>query len=274
MSKNGGPYTKPEQEERRKQVYEMHFEKSKSAMQIAEELDVNRHTISDDIRYWYSELASEFDKMEVRDLFARQCERMEQQRTRLVQLMEKQQDVHAILKIERMIFDLDKAITKMIAPILKQDKEEISKEEAVSVAESLILDDQYGKITTYSEREILRDIIQYKNCDISHAQKILDKIKSLGLELYKDEGFVVNATRYDLLRFAESHNILSSEKLQEIYSRIEKRQQEQRQEIAELEQQDVEREAKAMAELTAKYGDKSNAWVWQEYYHELGFIGR
>lgn len=68
MSKNGGPYTKSQQEKRRKKVYEMHFEKSKSALYIAEELGVNRHTIEEDIKYWYCELASKFEKMNVQKL--------------------------------------------------------------------------------------------------------------------------------------------------------------------------------------------------------------
>ena len=34
-SKKGGPYTKQEQEKRRKQVYELHFEKGFSAIKIA-----------------------------------------------------------------------------------------------------------------------------------------------------------------------------------------------------------------------------------------------
>lgn len=273
MSKNGGPYTKSQQEKRRKKVYEMHFEKSKSALHISEELGVNRHTIEEDIKYWYCEISSKFEKTNVHELFAKQCERMEIQRTRLVSLLEKQQDVHLMLKIERMIFELDKAITKMIAPIIQNKKDEISDEEAISTVQHLVVSDEYGKSTIYSDKELLRDIIQHKNCDIVHAQKILDKIRSLGLELYRDDGFLVNATKYDLLGFAESRNIIPDDKLKQVYSKIEEMHKEQRQEIAELEAQDAEREAKTMQEFTAKYGDKANwsAWIWREYYQELGF---
>ena len=57
--KKGGPYTKKEQEERKIQVYHLHFEENKSAAKIAELLNVNRNTINDDIRYWHLQLANE-----------------------------------------------------------------------------------------------------------------------------------------------------------------------------------------------------------------------
>ena len=50
-TKKGGPYTKQEQEKRRKRVYELHFEKGFSAVSIGVELDMNRNTINEDINY-------------------------------------------------------------------------------------------------------------------------------------------------------------------------------------------------------------------------------
>ena len=49
--RNGGPYTKKEQEQRRSKVYNLHFEKGHSAVKIAETINVNRNTINDDIKY-------------------------------------------------------------------------------------------------------------------------------------------------------------------------------------------------------------------------------
>ena len=57
--KNGGPYTKKDQEKRRNQVYTLHFEKGYPAVRIADELGVNRNTISEDIKYWYSSIKEE-----------------------------------------------------------------------------------------------------------------------------------------------------------------------------------------------------------------------
>ena len=49
--KQGGPYTKSEQDERRNKVYSMYFEKGFSAIKIAIELKVNRNTINQYIRF-------------------------------------------------------------------------------------------------------------------------------------------------------------------------------------------------------------------------------
>lgn len=258
--KNGGPYTKPEQEERRNKVYEMHFVKSQSAIQIAEALGVNRHTISEDIRHWYSELASEFDQLEIRDLFLKQHSRLEEQRARLVSLLEKQQDVSIILKIERMIFDVEKAISKIIVPILDH-AEKISEKEALDVAVHLLIQDQ--NVTGYSYKKMLQDITQYKNCDIIYAQKILDKIMGLGLELYKYDDSLIDTNRYDLLGFAESRNILSSEKLQQVYTKIEQKEQAGKEEIESL----LKRDRVLKEKYVAKYGPEEN-WgkkIWAEF---------
>jgi predicted transcriptional regulator len=241
--KNGGPYTKAEQEKRRRQVYEMHFEKSMSAMKIAETLGVSRNTISEDIKYWYSELAAEFDKMEVRGLLLNQHSRMEAQRIRLEKMLEKQQDVSIILKIERMIFELDCAIAKIIAPIAAA-QESIPESEATETIEHLLVQDEIGKAMVYSDWYLLQDIIRYKKCDAGHAKKILDKIKGLGLGFFRNQHVLDGGTSYDLLGFAEARNIIPSEKLQQIYSKIEQRQEEQRQEIAEMQRQDEELEKK------------------------------
>ena len=61
-SKKGGPYTTQEQESRRKQVYELHFEKGFSAIKIAEMLNVNRNTINVDIQDWYRKVSEEIPK--------------------------------------------------------------------------------------------------------------------------------------------------------------------------------------------------------------------
>ena len=44
--KKGGPYTKKEQDERRQEVFKLHFEKGYSASKIFEMLKVNRNTIN------------------------------------------------------------------------------------------------------------------------------------------------------------------------------------------------------------------------------------
>jgi len=57
--KKGGPYTKNEQEQRRKSVRELHFEKGYSAVKISEILGINRNTINEDIKNCYMQMADE-----------------------------------------------------------------------------------------------------------------------------------------------------------------------------------------------------------------------
>lgn len=270
--KNGGPYTKPEQDERRKKVYEMHFEKSQSALHIAEILGVNRNTINEDIRYWYSELACEFDKLEIRDLMIKQHSRLEQQRERLATILEKQQDVSIILKIERMLYDVDRTITKMIEPIMSAQSV-ISEKEATDVIECLMVNDDSGKVNGYTTRKMLQDIIQYRKCDARHAQKILDRIMVLGLGLYENQRPLLEQS-YDMLGFAESRNILSDDKLHEIYAKIEKREEEQKQEIKEREIRDAEIERIVEKEFIERHGPKSS-WdsvILKDYHHRIDYF--
>ena len=48
--RNGGPYTKKEQEQRRSKVYSLHFEKGQSAVKIAKTINANRNTINEDVK--------------------------------------------------------------------------------------------------------------------------------------------------------------------------------------------------------------------------------
>jgi len=57
--KKGGPYTRKEQEERRLEVYRLHYEENYSAVKIAEVLNVNRNTVSEDLKFWNTQFARE-----------------------------------------------------------------------------------------------------------------------------------------------------------------------------------------------------------------------
>ena len=51
-AKKGGPYTKKQREDRRDEVFRLHFENGYSAVKISKLLDVTRITIDDDVKYW------------------------------------------------------------------------------------------------------------------------------------------------------------------------------------------------------------------------------
>lgn len=202
----------------------------------------------------------------------KQHSRLEQQRQRLATLLEKQQDVSIILKIERMLYDIDRTITKMIEPIMSAQGV-ISEKEATDVIECLMVNDDSGKVNGYTTRKMLQDIIQYRKCDAMHAQKILDRIMGLGLGLYENQRPLLEQS-YDMLGFAESRNILSDDKLREIYSRLEKRQEEQKQQIKERELRDAEIEREVEKEFIERYGPKSgwDSVILKDYHRRIDYF--
>ena len=111
--KKGGPYTKPQQEKRREQVYQMYFEKGRSAVSIARELGVNRNTVSEDVRFLCSEIASEYKKEKLEDIVSRQLERFELSRERMMNLLNTSEEKEKP-RIEKMIFDIDYKVFKLI----------------------------------------------------------------------------------------------------------------------------------------------------------------
>ena len=104
--KRGGPYTKPQQERRRMQVYQMYFEKGLSAVSIARELGVNRNTVNEDVKDLSNQFADEMSQHSVRDLLTRQMERIELQRERLMLMLETSEGNEKI-RIEKILYDIE-----------------------------------------------------------------------------------------------------------------------------------------------------------------------
>jgi len=115
-SKKGGPYTKKEQEKRRDDVFEMHFEYSYSAVQIANILNVNRNTINEDIKYWHSELYQDKANFSS-DWLDKQFTRLEIQRARLRKEIDEDISLKDKLQIERLITSIDLSICSFIVKI-------------------------------------------------------------------------------------------------------------------------------------------------------------
>ena len=107
--KRGGPYTKPQQEKRRMQVYEMYFEKGRSAASIARELGVNRNTVNEDVKELSKQFVEEMNQHSVRDLLTRQMQRIELQRERLMMQLENAEGNERI-RIEKMLLDIEMKI--------------------------------------------------------------------------------------------------------------------------------------------------------------------
>jgi len=107
--KKGGPYTKNEQEQRRKSVRELHFEKGYSAVKISEILGINRNTINEDIKNCYMQMADEIPEQNA-FFVLKQIDRLEMQRARLIERLEAETDFVKSISTEKLLFSVDNKI--------------------------------------------------------------------------------------------------------------------------------------------------------------------
>jgi len=105
--KKGGPYSKKEREIRRHKVAELYFEKGFDALTISRMLNVNRNTISNDLKVCFTQLKNEHNDFDAGTVCITQFHRMEIQRRRFVDFLNKTLEFHDRLTLERMISDID-----------------------------------------------------------------------------------------------------------------------------------------------------------------------
>jgi len=183
--KKGGRYTVKEKEERRIQVYHLHIEEKKSAVKIAKLLGVHRNTISEDIAYWDSQLAHEFNAQDITAKMTKQIQRREMQRDRLLEFLE-DVSLDEKLKIEKHISDIDDKLiqhySKMILsgkttlePTVKIDDEEIKE-----LVRDLVF---HEEVEVYSENDLKLNFIRETKCNVKHAEDLLERMLSDGLSL-------------------------------------------------------------------------------------------
>jgi len=107
QKKKGGPFSKHQRDKRRDEVYRLHFEYGYSARKIADLKKVNRNTVNGDIEYWYSKI------IQKRDIFDSVCtvtiglQRLEIQRSRLREQLDKAKTFQEKLALERLILEID-----------------------------------------------------------------------------------------------------------------------------------------------------------------------
>jgi hypothetical protein len=270
--KKGGRYTKKEQEERKIKVYYLHFEQNKSAVKIAELLNVNRNTINEDIRYWHQQVAGEFKAQDLKAKLTKQIQRMEIQRDRLLDDLEDVEDLGEKIKLERFIAEIDNRLTllfsKMISLGISKLEPTLNTEDAVSkdkeneleikdfVRDLILKDEDPYSEDLYSENNLKFDYIKRTKCTVLRATEIIEKMKTDGLSLCvnKTESsdytlpFATGdfSTIYYLGKFANLREYLT---IDEFCSVIEKR---------ETKKEEIEvAEKKKEQEFIAKYGPKS-----------------
>ena len=220
--KNGGPYTKKEQETRRDKVYRLHFEKGYSAVKIAKRISVSRNTINGDIKYLYAQISNEFKNNNLLGFWAlRQYDRLENQRGRLLTDLEKQDKLKDKILVERMILDVDSKISDLIQKINPFINDEPGKNEKQirDIVRKIILNPIFS--SRLKRDEIIFEIIDIIKCSISKATKIFEEMRELGLGLNENNEDQLDG-KYDLVLFSELREYLNKNELEKVYERIQK----------------------------------------------------
>lgn len=203
--KHGGPYTKNEQDERRKNVYNMYFEKGFSAIKIANELKVNRNTINQDVKFLRSGLTQK-DQIKPAIWLLEQKEHLEQQKDRLLELLEITKDFEQRLRVEKIILDIEGKITNLVIKItgfdyisFEYDPGPEFDEDVTLVVKDLVLN---GKTQnqSYLQNDIILKARELLKCDFTHAKKIFSRMKDLGLSEFKaEDGIGYNLASFGVL---------------------------------------------------------------------------
>ena len=107
-----GPYSKQDKQARQNEVYKYHFEYGYSARKIAELMNINRNTINGDIKHWYSTISNSNDIQPESALFTI-LERLDIQRTRIREYLDKTSNISEKITIEKMILDIDYKIAQI-----------------------------------------------------------------------------------------------------------------------------------------------------------------
>ena len=109
-SRKRGPYSKHDKLTRRSEVYRLHFEYGYSARRIAEMMKVNRNTINGDIQYLYGQVIKNYNMVDPRIAIIKQINKLEIQKTRLREQLDKTKNHSERISIERLLFDIDSKI--------------------------------------------------------------------------------------------------------------------------------------------------------------------
>lgn len=108
--RKGGPYSKEERIKRQNEVYRLHFEYGYTARKIAELMKISRNTVNSDIDILYSQVMEKADVLDPTYIMAINLERLEVQRSRIRELIDKADSIQQKLALERLIYEIDSKI--------------------------------------------------------------------------------------------------------------------------------------------------------------------
>ena len=192
----------------------MYFQKGFSAIKIANELEVNRNTINQDVKFLRSDLTQK-DQIKQAIWLLEQKEHLEQQKDRLLELLEITKDFEQRLRVEKIILDIEGKITNLVIKItgfdylsFEYDPGPEFDEEISLVVKDLILN---GKTENHVhlENDIILKARELLKCDFTHAKKIIIRMKDLGLSEFK----IKDSLDYDLANFGVLNEMITKSQL-------------------------------------------------------------
>lgn len=233
QERKGGPYTKKEQQERRDEVFRLHFEKGFPALKIADMLNINRNTINEDLKYWYSEFSEKWKKYDIRAFIMKQIYRLETQRIRLLEELDKQEKFKDRMEVEKLLLEIDNKLTLIGTKIILGKKSSLEpttdlegiSEEMIKKFVRYLIQKSYkiARSCNYIKNEILIEIIRMEKCDQQHAEIIISKMMELGLDvckIKKEFNFQDDSPIYDMRHFARIRNYVSKEEFFELTQKL------------------------------------------------------
>jgi len=168
--KKGGPHSKNEREKRQKEVYRLYFESCYPAVKIAEMLNVNRNTISEDIKFWNFQIGSKFGVENLGSFLVKEIEILNIQRQNLFEELEKEDGIEKKLRIRKLLFDMGQKIVGFVLKIAEKKIEvnrfniihEISEDEIKELVMSMSVESRKDE----TKEGLLQRIITQKKCEI------------------------------------------------------------------------------------------------------------
>lgn len=216
--KKGGPYTKNEQDERRKQVLDLYYDKNYPIVKIANILNVNRNTISEDVKHWQMQFAEEFENIDLSTWITSHLLRLESQKIRVLEQAEKIEQPQAKLGFEKMAFNIESKIGQVGLEWLKNRRNttpDVDPEKEIREIVMHLINIKNKKDCLFTEDEILFEILKFKKCDEDEAERFFDQMNDLGLEYSKIENEKNNESEenneievFDIKKFAEIRGYL------------------------------------------------------------------
>jgi len=191
--KNGGRYTKREQEERRLQVHHLHFEDNKSAVEIAETLNVNRNTINEDIKFWFRQIPNRTNILDIYSGMIEEIQRKKIQRDRLLDYLEEVDTINEKIRLEKLIEGIGNRLEQFFSKLIFSGKENldssiksdgIEEEEIKKFVRYLLFLNKNSKYDFEYTKDFLKfEFIRKIKCDVAYADKVIQKMQDYGLEL-------------------------------------------------------------------------------------------